>query len=701
MLQSVMTLEEMGIIDKEKARELEELGIDQQKVIQSANSSINSWNSYFQDNVTLGKRDTKFLTKDQWEANERGEFNRLFKVCSTYNITADIVNKIIGEQRKMRPALMVRSINGIATEEALDLRTDLLRSISYHSDNDIVYQTAFDSAMKFGYGALQIYVDYENKNSFRKVIKYDLVEDVTTTFFDPRAKMPHKGDGDFCGRLFQLGLEESQAKYPWIAHFTSFSNPQVMNTRLFKMKDTVVFCDLFQKEWFPKVIYEVTDGQKSWVVDKEQLEKINKEFDDIIKDDKDSPSGKIIQREKPRIIAERLTEDYRIMHYRLLKDRIVESTIFPSDFLPIIFMPGRSCYLEGKQYVKSFIRDVKDVQKFVNYLVSEIATEVKNRRREQWVVTPANITGYEDQWRNPEISYAALKANPDPKTGFMPRKESPSEVPQSLINTLITMVGSIKEILGVNDASLGNPSNEKTGIAIENRVTQGNLAALEFYDNMSQAIAQGGRVCLSLMPNVYGDERSIVLSNAAGESRTITLNKKNKDGSIENPITQGDYDIEVSAAPSFAMQKAQTLELFIKLASLNPQQILPLIADLLAKNMDVDEKNRIVKRFEKLVPPDILAEEKGEPPPPPPPPSPEQQMMEVQKQVAMQQVQERASEIKIKEEKLEMEKAKLALEAMELQEKFKDGNHRREAELAKADMDFTGKIAHLVKDLHK
>jgi len=54
----------------------------------------------------------------------------------------------------------------------------------------------------------------------------------------------------------------------------------------------------------------------------------------------------------------------------------------------IIFVDGDSNFINGQQYTRSFIHEAKDAQKFVNYVGSEIAAEIKNRRREQWIGTP-------------------------------------------------------------------------------------------------------------------------------------------------------------------------------------------------------------------------------------------------------------------------------------------------------------------------
>ena len=704
-LSEELTIEQKITLNEILNKELDEYGVDESKVISCARNSCNTWNGYFRDNITLGKRDIKFLLRDQWDAKDRSEFNILGKPCLTFNTSSDIANKVIAEQRQSKPAMKVTSINGIASDEALDLRTDILRSISYRSDNDIVYQTAYASMIQFSYGAFYIYVDYESNKSFRKVIKYGLIDDPTTVFFDPNAKMPHKGDGDYCGRLIIMSKGEWDSTYPNIENPVSFAQPQILNTRTYKQKDTVVLCEYFQKEWFPTIIHELSDGR---TVDDEEYKEIEKEYKSISKEmGNESSASVIINRDKPYILATRKSQDYRIMHYRLLNDMIVEVSEWHSKLLPIIFCPGNSSYIEGKQYTKSFISDAKDMQKFSNYVLSEVATEIKNRRREQWLGTKDNIIGQEQQWRNPEVSQSILLAKPDSKTNQMPMKLPSSEIPQSLLATLNFANNGIKEIVGYFQANVGVASDQASGKALNNIVTQGNLSSVIFADNMNQAIVQGGKVVLSLFPYVYGDERSIVLSNSAGESRSIVINKNNKDGTITNQIDEGEYDIEISSAPSFAVQKAQSLELFMKMITINPQ-ILPLVADLMAKNLDIEDQHRLIKRFESLVPPNILAEEKGDEPPPPPPPSPQEQMMQQQMALSQKQIQEKEQELqiqqeelKIKHEKLELEKLKIKMEMMELQEKLKDHSHNRNAELHKADLDFTAKIANVVKDLHK
>jgi hypothetical protein len=241
------------------------------------------------------------------------------------------------------------------------------------------------------------------------------------------------------------------------------------------------------------------------------------------------------------------------------------------------------------------------------------------------------------------------------------------------------------------------------------------MSAYVYFDNLNQAVEQAGRVVLDLLPVIYGnDERHVVISKQDGKTKSLTLNKQLPDGSIENELSAGEYDIEIDTGPSFAVQKEIALEFLAETIQANPQQVLPLVADLWAKNLDVQFMPQISERLQNLVPPEILAKEAGQPPPPPQP-NPEQMMMQQQMQMAQQQMQineqkmhieeqalqERAEELRIRKEKHLLEQAEMLLKAKEAEMKMgveKEKNAIAESQL---DHEFTAKIASLVADIHK
>jgi hypothetical protein len=718
-----MSIEDIDSINEELQGRLEDAGIDEAEVLKKAREDLVLWDGYFGENMVRGKDDMNFVLRDQWSAVERSEFSRLFKPAMTFNKLYDVTKKVIGEQRKNKPDLMVRSLTGKSTQKQIDLRADLVRTISYQSQNDLVYQTAFRSSLMMGFGAFEICLEYEGPKSFNQVIRYDLIPDVTRTSFDPTAMKPHKGDGNFCGRQFVYTKEEFYATYPWVMNPVSYSDPRSLLDFQWETRDTIVVCKYNRKEWYPLKVLLLTDGS---TVTEDEWYEMQKDIEMQKKLAASSQIvGDIIRQSIPEVHGERMSKDYKIRQYMLTQNQIIEYTDWPSKYLPLIFIDGDSNFINGQQYTRSFIHEAKDAQKFVNYVGSEVAAEIKNRRREQWLGTPDNILGNEQMWRNPELQSGILIAKPDPKTGAMPQKLPPWELSQTLLQQYQRGCQDMREILGFSETE-ALQGRDMSGKARRERKMEGSMSAYVYFDNLNQAIEQGGRVVLDLLPVIAGErERHMVVSKADGRTDSITLNKvvgqsENGEPIRENALDGGEYDVEIDTGPSFAVQKDIALEFFQQTLQANPQTF-PLIGDLWAKNLDIQYMPQIADRFKTLVPPQILAQEEGKQLPPQPP-SPQEQMMQAQMKVQQQQMMmneqkmhleeqalmERAEELKIRKEKHLLDQAEMILKAQEMaskmgieKQKIKIDHGKLLLDADKAEKDFSSKLASVLSEIHR
>jgi hypothetical protein len=688
--------ETINEMEERRIESLNKAGIDEQEVLHNANKNLQTWNSYFNENIVRGKDDMNFCLRDQWTAVERSEFSRLFKPAMTFNKLYDSTKKVIGEQRKNKPDLIVRSLTGKATQEQINLRADLVRSIAYQSQTDLVYQTAFRSALMMGHGAFQVCLDYDKPKSFKKIISYDIIPDVTMCAWDATAKKPHKGDGNNCSRRFILPRDEFFATYPYVTNPVSYVDPNSMMDMQWVTRDTITICDEFVKEWFPLIIYKLSNGMTVTEEEWEEAQQTRQMQKKIVSG---SIVERILEKEFPNVVDQRQTQDYKIMHYRMIRDLIIDFSEWPSRQLPIPFVDGDSYWMEGRQYTRSFIHEARDAQKCVNYFGSEIAAEIKNRRREQWLGTPDNIAGYEQDWRNPELQMGILRAKPDPKTGLMPQKMPAWELSQGLIANFQRASQDIREILGFseNEALQGR---DISGKARRERKLEGSMSAYVFFDNLNQAIEQGGRIVNDLLPYIVGDdERNMVISKPDGKSQSITLNEKQKDGSVKNQIKDGEFDVEIDTGPSFAVQQDIALEFMQQTLQANPQAF-NLIADLWASQLDVQMMPQIRERLKNLVPPQVLAKEEGKELPPPPP-SPQEQMMQHEMQNKQQEIMERAKELEIRQKKHQLEEAELMLKAQKLKSDMSMDQQKNHIDMSKANLDFSAKIATILADVHK
>lgn len=397
-------------------------------------------------------------------------------------------------------------------------------------------------------------------------------------------------------------------------------------------KKTVTVVDYFVKEPRTKTLVQLSDGT---VCEKADGLRAAATSDGLL-----------------RVIAERSADDYTIYHYKLTRDEVLEKSRWPAKRLPLVFVDGDSFYWQGQQRTKSFVHYAKDAQRYLNYVASESALAILTRRKEEWLATPDNIRGREAQWADPAQVRAALIATPDRQTGLMPQKLPATEIPQTLTLQYERAKEDIRVILGRFDANLGMPSNERSGIAINQRVKQGNAATFVYFDNINRAVESVARIVLALIPTVMDTTQTVPIRQADGTQQLVDINAPAGMG-YQNYLAEGEFTVTVEAGPNYAVQKAESLQQLLNLA--RHPQILALIPDLIAENLDVENMPQIVKRLKTLLPPQVLAAENGTPLPPTMPDVAEQQANLEQQRVHNEQ------------QKMVLEREKLAASAQAAQ----------------------------------
>lgn len=658
-------------------------------LIDEIQKNIYEWYSYFGINYENGENDKQFTLMTQWSNSEQESITRLGLPYLQFNKLYDTCKKIISDARLISPSLQVRSKQYVSPDDdeanidmqkRINIMQNFLRNLAYNSQAQIAYQTAFENAIYSGYGAIHIEYEYEDAKSFDRKITVKAVPVAEKAFFDPIAATPTKTDGNFCGVYYTVDKGVFEKIYPDIKYPESFPDD---SPQFFYWEDvgaeTITIVDYYCKKWVRKSLVLLDNGV---TVEKEKL----KEYEEMMAE-QGLPA--------PSVVDEREADDFEIWHYKCIRDTILEKNLFPSKILPVIYMDGDSYIWRGQQYTQSFVRQAIDAQRFLNYTGLAIAQGLKNARKEQFLVTADMVKGYEYIWQNPELYQGALMHNWDTKAG-KPEKLPPCEIPQSLYQNYERAGRDIQSILGVYDAALGAPTAEISGTAINAKAQQGHKAAGVFRDNLLRAIEDSGRCILSMVPSVYDTERTISLLKHDGTSDTARINEMMPDGSVKNDLREDIFDLSVEAGASYEVQKQTALDLLTKLVAVNPQTF-PLVADIMADNMDIINRPQLVERLRTLVPPNILAKEKGEPPPPPPPPtppSPQDQLKQAELQLKQQKMQ---SEQMIDERKLQLEQQRLGMDAEKNQlEKFKIQEEAREAN-QRAHIDNTKAIAEMYR----
>lgn len=616
---------------------LDDPSLTEKEKIDNIVEKIEKWYSYFSRNNEHGTELKSFLMGTQWEDTEVKYYRKHNKHPLTINKLYAIEKQLIGEEIQNSPNLKLTAVNYSPDDpevsKKVKLHEDMIQTIEYNSATNVAYKTTYKNQIEFGYGGLFVYTDYRNEESFDQEIKIMAAEEPQSFYWDPSARLMDKSDGEYCGIISWMAIEEFKKKYPEIdisdVKNVSFSTQDDILFRWID-EDNISIADHYQKIWKKKRICRLSDGS---VVDKKELDSVLRKKRESLKlleqiEMLSQAEGKAVNLtrgiDRIEVVDERETSYCTIKHFRLVRNAILEEDDFPGKYLPSVFVDGDSHYLDGRQYTKTFIDFALDAQKFLNYCATETMSYIRGGRKEKFLTTKTHLQGNESAWRGIDNDNLSLPYNPDPMAP-PPSPIPPLDIPQTLLQQYQRAENDLHTILGRYESGVGAPSREISGRAVDSRIRQGNITSMDAPDNLRLAQEQVGRIIMDLVPTVYDTYRTFTVEKTGVGKQTIEINKKIDKDKYENKIEKDDFNLEIVAGSSFAQQKAENYTQLMDLIAHIPDfgKIIP---DLAAENLGLSNTPKIVERARTYLIPQIAMQERGEPPPPPQP-DPQQQLM--------------------------------------------------------------------------
>jgi len=185
--------------------------------------------------------------------------------------------------------------------------------------------------------------------------------------------------------------------------------------------------------------------------------------------------------------------------------------------------------------------------------------------------------------------------------GQKPFREPPAQGSPGLMQDAQIAAEDIKSATGVFDALQGAQGNETSGVAINRRQFQGEMANFEFQDQLIDSLELAGRICIDMIPEVYDTERTIRIIGEDEREEVIEVNKTLMDGQTGEfvktmDLSVGAYDIKVASGPSFTTRKQETAEQLSSIISQNPAMS-ELVGDVLFQNLDLVGGDEVIKRL--------------------------------------------------------------------------------------------------------
>lgn len=690
---------------------------DVKKTLEESTKQIETAYSIWGENIKRYRNNVKFVMGYQWDDRSGSYRRRKSETRLTFNKLHAYIKTIMGEQLQNTPDVEVRAGSADIPQDEVSLTEGILRGISY--DSNMAQQTynVFFNQLSGGYGAYRIATEYEDEMSFNQVLKVYTEKDPTLCYWDHNTNQndPLKIMGKYCGRFVVMKKEEFKEEYPKIVAPQGFTvqsyEPRI--TRMLGQEEEIVIAEHWKREYKKVTVVQLSDGETMEESKLDgYLEKLKQEHLQQVYVASLNGTALPPEPEMPRVINKKRAKVSKIRYYKLIKNHVLEEKDWPSKFLPIPYVEGESFLNDGRTEIISFCEFAKDPQKFLNYLVSNAAQQIKNMRREQWIGEPESVAGkgINEMWRNPEEQSGILLAKRDSQ-GQLPEKVPPSQLSPDLMAYQQKATGDIQDILGRHDASEGAPGNEKSGLAILTRTLQDNMGSYLQLNNLCNAIVGINLILLDMIPNLYDTERDVATRDNKNNLVVQTINKFNglqmgDDGMYdadkayyENQITRKKFRVELSAGPMFAAQKQIEFNKLMQLYQLPPSPYVNASIDILVDMIDLPNTNQLRNRYRTFVPPNIL-QATGELTP-----EEQQQMMQQQAmaaqqppnpmvQIEMQKVANEQQANQIKSQQLEQQAQKDRVD------QYLEGM-RTQAEIAQIDQSHQSNLMDLQKDIIK
>lgn len=574
----------------------------------------------------LALEDLKFGAGDQWDQRDKNQRDVERRPCLTINRLPQFIRQVVNDQRQNRSSIKVSPVDDKADIETAKILQGIIRHIENSSDADIAYDTAFDSAVRTGFGFFRIRTAYSDPMSFDLDIRIEPIKNRFSAYLDPSYKLPDGSDAEW-GFIFEdITHDEFKRLYP-DSELCSMDNWDAIGATRegWIADDTVRVAEYFYKDYRDVTLLKMSDGS---VLIKEDMQK-SKVITEVVGDDglpalveseemilPPSADGQPVQ-----VIGERKSKVPVVRWCKIDAVDILEQTDWPGRWIPIIPVLGEELDIEGKRVTEGIIRHAKDSQKMYNYWKSAETETIALAPKAPWIVAEGQIEDYKHIWKtantqsHSHLPYKPIALNGQP---VPPPQRNVFEPPIQAITQAGMMASEdMKATTGVYDAALGQRSNENSGIAIQRRANQAQISNFHFSDNISRSKRHCGRQLVDLIPKIYDTARAVRILGEDGTEEIVRINEmfERNGKQTQFNLGVGKYDVSVATGPSFETKRQEAASSMLEMSKANPQ-IMGVAGDLIVKNMDWPGAQEISERIRKSMPPGIADDPKKQPLPP-------------------------------------------------------------------------------------
>ena len=480
--------------------------------------------------------------KNHWNDQVRNDRTLDGRPCLTINKLPTFVDQVTGDLRLNLPSIKVKPIDSGADPDTAEVMTGMIRNIQSQSNGDIAVLTAADSQVQCGRGAYRIITKYESDKSFDQIICISRIKNHFTVLWDSAAQEWDKSDAKFCFVTEKIPRKEFSRQYPK-ASLQEFPGDRDRNMD-WSEQDMIRVAEYFRVVTKEKTLY---------------LLKNHVSGEETISDEKF---------ELMEVLNSRKVEENHIEWYKTNGIEILEGPVaWPGKWIPIVDVYGKELNIEGRTVYRGVVRNAKDSQRLYNYSRSHHAETTALAPKIPVFATPKMVGAHKHQWDHMhKKNYPYILYDPDAEAPQGPyRPPAVTSNPGAIVEIQVADQ-ELHDTTGLQLASMGKTSNEKSGKAITARKQEGDRGNIEYHNHVGRARRWEGKILVDLIPKIYDTERVVRILGEDGSDDQVTINGPQIDPATGRPkmdektrqpkvinLQLGTYDAVVTTGPSWRL----------------------------------------------------------------------------------------------------------------------------------------------------
>ena len=542
-------------------------------------------------------QDVKFAAGDQWPVEIQNSRNLESRPCLTINKIDAYIRQVTNQQRMQRPRIKVHPVNNLADYKIAQVIEGITRHIEVNSNADTAYDTAFDYAVRMGWGYWRINYKYVSEDSFDQEIYIDAIDNPFTVYFDPNSIRPDGSDAERCLITTVLDKKIFREMYPGANDGANFQQRSTGDdTAAWVTKEDIRLAEYFWIEREKARLFLLSDGTSAFADSDSFFERVE-------------AAGLTV-------VDERDSFRKAVKWCKMTAMEVLEEKTWAGKYIPIVPCYGAQVIVDDKRKKYGLVRFAKDPQRMYNFWRTSMTESVALAPKAKWLLAEGQDEGHENEWAManiksmPVLRYKQkdIEGQPAPP----PTRLQPEPPPVGIMEAAGAISADLQMVLGILDPNQ-LPSGNISGKALQGQQAQVDLSNFHFYDNMTRSIRHTGKIILDLIPKIYDTQRVMRIIGSDGQPDMTTINEQSAIGEVLNDVTVGEYDVVMDTGPGFQSKRQQAVEAMMPLLTGN-SELFNIAGDLVFRNMDFPGADVIADRLAAMNP---LAQidEKSEVPP--------------------------------------------------------------------------------------